>query len=338
MKRTTRALLALALTAGLAGTLLPSATAAAPEVLVLGELTKGAPPAVPYVDGDELVDGTLRLDLPRRVGRYLGMQGDDYLVWVFAQLDGLDKVVRLSPDGSRALVLRCRSLYDATLSEDGSAMASSVTSSSRRTTVKVYDIATGSVSDTRTLPGYGTVLDFDGDRVAVGLDNPRKTVVWTPATDTVTKVVGRGGSRADLSLNLLSTSTKDPFRGGCTVVTTITDPGTELWRSCRERVEGWSADGTRMATMDILSDGLGPGRVWLRTTEGGLLGRYDAPYYFGALEFEDSTHLLMDTYSRTQGATVRCDGASCERATRITAHDAPLRADRTPLERTLGLP
>lgn len=337
MKRTIRALLALTLTTGLAGTLLTPASAAAPEELRLGELTRGAPPAVPYVQDGVLVDGTLRLDLPKRFGRYLGMQGDDYLLWVYAKVDGPDRIVRLSPDGSRELVLEGGPMYDATLSDDGNTMASSVTSKRRLTAVKVYDLTTGRLTHKRTLTGYASVLDFDGARVAVGVDNPWKTVMWTLATDSVTKVVGRSAGRADLSLDRLATITKDPYLGGCTVVTTFSDPGTELWRSCRERVEGWSTDGSRMITVDLLSDGIGPGRVWLRKTGGRMLGRYDAPYYFGATEFEDATHLLMDTFGRTKGAIVRCDGASCERATRITPHNPPQRADRAPLERTLGL-
>ena len=331
MKRTTRALLALALTAGLAGTLLTPASAAAPEDLLLGELSRGAAPTVPHVEGDVLVDGTLRLDLPKRVGRYLGRQGDDYLLWVYARIDGPDRIVRLSPDGSREVVVEGRSLYDATLSEDGSSMASSLTSSSRRTTVKVYDLITGALTHKRTVPGYGGVLDYDGDRVAIGLNNPWETVVWTTDTDSVFLVVGRGGSRADLSLDLLATVTKDPYRGGCTVVTTFSDPATELWRSCRERVEDFSTDGSRIATVDLLADGLGPGRVWLRRTGGRLLEQYDAPYHFGTVGFEDATDLLMNTYGRTKSAIVRCDGATCERASRIRGYNPPLRAARPQL-------
>ena len=328
MKRTTKVLLALTMTAGLAGTLLAPATAAAPEELVLSRLDRGAPPTVPHVEGDQLVDGSLRLDLPRRVGRYLGRQGGDYLLWIFARIDGPDKVVRISADGTRELVLTGRSLYDATLSEDGSALASSSTSTSRRTTLRVWDTITGTVTSRQTVRGYGSVLDFDGVRVAVGLHNPSKTLAWTPTTGTIDTVVGRGGSRADLSLDLLATTTLDPYLGGCTVVSSFSDPTAELWRSCRERVEAWSDDGSRMATVDLLADGLGPGRVWLRKTGGRLLGEYDAPYYFGAVEFEDATHLLMNTYSRTKAAIVRCDGDTCERATRTTRHDAPLHAAR----------
>lgn len=329
MRRTTRAVLAAALTAGLAGTLLPAATAA-PEELRFRDLDRGDSAAVPYLEGDVLVDGDRRIELPRIVGGLLGTSGDDYLVWAFTQGGAKDKVLRVSPDGSREIVLRARALYDADLSPDGTSIATSVSGRSRRTTVKTYDTTTGDLTGRRTLTGYGNVLDYDGDVVALGLDSPGKTVAWTPATDRIEKVVGKAGFRADLGSDRLAVLTKDPYRGGCTVVSTFSDPGTELWRSCRERVEAWSTDGSRMATVDLLADGLGPGRAWLRRIGGRLLGAYDAPFYFGRISFEDATHVLMDTYSDSLYAVVRCDSGGCERASRLYGHNAPMLPTRVP--------
>ena len=74
------------------------------------------------------------------------------------------------------------------------------------------------------MPGYGTVLDFDGNRVAVGVNNPNKTVTWSLATDTITKVSGGIGYNVDLATNRLARFTKDPYQGGCTVVSTLLRP------------------------------------------------------------------------------------------------------------------
>jgi len=330
MKRTTRALLAAVLTVALAGALQTPAGAAAPEELRLRDLDRGESARVPYLEGDVLVDGGRRIELPGNVGGLLGTSGDDYLVWVFTQGDAKDRVVRISSDGSREPILRARALYDAGLSPDGTSLATSVSGRSRRTTFKTYDTTTGAQTSRRTLTGYGNVLDFDGDRVAIGVDSPNKTVVWSPATDRIRKVVGKTGFRADLESDRLAVFSKDPYSGGCTVVSTFSEPETELWRSCRERVEAWSADGSRMATVDLLADGLGPGRAWLRRSTGGLLGAYDAPYYFGRITFEDANRVLMDTYSDTLYAVVRCDRRGCERASRLYGHNAPASPMRVP--------
>lgn len=337
MIRTPRAVLAALLSVGLAGAVLSPATATAPVVLDLGSLPRGAPPAVPYLEGGNahvLVDGTLRIPVPDNVIGLVGEVGHDYLVWAFANgRDGKEKIFRISPDGTKQLVLKARALYDAQASPNGSAIATSAIGTTRQTTLKVYDVGTGAVTRKRTMPGYGTVLDFDGNRVAVGVNNPNKTVTWSLATDTVTKVSGGIGYSVDLASNRLARFTKDPYAGGCTVVSTFSDPTTELWTSCRERVEAWSTNGSRIATVDALADGLGPGRAWLRKTGGRLLEAYDAPYFFGRLGFEDATHVLMDTYNRTKYAVVRCDGTTCERASRTGSYDAPLRTARVPVAR-----
>jgi len=77
--------------------------------------------------------------------------------------------------------------------------------------------------------------------------------------------------------------------------------------------------------------------VWLRRTGGRLLEQYDAPYHFGTVGFEDATALLMSTYSRTKSAIVRCDGATCERASRIRGYDPPLRGTASAVGRRVSI-
>jgi hypothetical protein len=72
-----------------------------------------------------------------------------------------------------------------------------------------------------------------------------------------------------------------------------------------------------MATIHILSDGLGPSHVWLRRDGGRLLAHYSTAGWFGALEWETRTALLLDTNGAQKSATVRCVVADCERASAL---------------------
>ncbi len=111
-------------------------------------------------------------------------------------------------------------------------------------------------------------------------------------------------------------------------MSTLSRPNKALWRSCEEGIEAFSPDGSRFATTHILSDGLGPNRFTLRKTTGRKLAVYDAPYYYGRIWFEDGRHVLAETFAKTKGAVVRCDGDGCERTTPVTAHQVPLLAAR----------
>ena len=106
----------------------------------------------------------------------------------------------------------------------------------------------------------------------------------------------------------LATFTKDPYDGGCTLVTRITT-GTRLWKSCTEAVAAFSTDASRIATVGILSDGVGPGRVDARTISGQHLGRYQVNAgWFGSIEFESSTALLLEVNGARKAFTARCTG------------------------------
>jgi hypothetical protein len=336
--RLVRALLTGALLTGLAGTTASPASAAVPTTdLVFRDLDRGPAPAVPYLEGDTIVDGTVRIDVPRRVAGLLGTSGGDYLVWAFSRSGSDDTILRIAPDGTREVLVRDRTLYDSHLSPDGDTIAVPVFGNNDRTKVKIYDSGSGALVRVRVVDGFAAVLDYDGSRVAIGVNDPDRTVVWSLADDSVTRVSGDAGYQADLGTDRLAVFTKDPYRGGCTVVSAFSDPDTELWRSCRERVEAWSTDGSRIATVDLLSDGLGPGRVLVRKTGGRLLGQYDAPMYFGFIGFEDTRDVLLDTYSMTKYAVVRCDRQACERAGKVHPHEAPLRALARATESTTGL-
>ena len=71
-------------------------------------------------------------------------------------------------------------------------------------------------------------------------------------------VARNAGYAADLSADLFAAYTGRSYRNGCTVVRKVST-GQQVWKSCKERVAEFNADGTRMATIDLLSDGIGPG-------------------------------------------------------------------------------
>jgi hypothetical protein len=98
------------------------------------------------------------------------------------------------------------------------------------------------------------------------------------------------------------------------VLSRLSDPQDRLWKSCDERIESFSPDGRRMATVHILSDGIGPGAVAERELDGSLLGDYTTGW-FGRIGFESNTNLLLEVNGDTLAATVRCSEGSCENAT-----------------------
>src|SRR4029079_9138913 len=118
------------------------------------------------------------------------------------------------------------------------------------------------------------------------------------------------GYVGDLSADVVGTFTKDPYDGGCTLVTRI-PTGERLWKSCTEQVAAFNADASRIATIGILSDGPGPGRVDARTIDGKHLGRYQvASGWFGSIGFETQTALLLDVNGARKAFTARCTAAA----------------------------
>ena len=301
MTRTPRALMLLPLAGLVAGLLLTPASAAAPEELRLKDLTKGVRPGVPYIADGVLVDGATKIALPKSVSRLMGKVGADYLLQGYSQRKDAEVVVRVALDGARTTVVQGGSLYDATLSPDGTSFVAANGEHNRRTTLRRYDAGTGAVTAKAQLKGYGTVLGWDGTRAVVGVNNPNKTVSWNPTTGRVSTIARVWSYEADVANDLLAWLTKDPYQGGCTVVSRLSDPDTELWRSCDDVVLAFSTDGSHIATTFILSDGLGPGRFALRKTNGRKLGEFDAPYYFGGIWFEDGRRRARPDLCEDQG-------------------------------------
>jgi hypothetical protein len=94
----------------------------------------------------------------------------------------------------------------------------------------------------------------------------------------------------------------------------LSDPGTTVWRSCKERVAAISPDGTQLLTFHILTDGVGPGRINLRTLRGKRLATWTTGWFSG-WQWESPGTVLLEVNGTRKFATVRCTLAACENAT-----------------------
>jgi len=289
-----------------------------PTRLDPARLERGADASVPYRTGldrrDIVEDGVttrVRADWfellgTRPDGRYvvLAVRGEDHSVRTIAPGGRSSRVLLDDVRGATAL-----------LGTDGTTVVTERFRSRprRHTVLRAYDAATGELLGQRRRPGYTTVLDASSSTVVhAGENGP--VVSWDLATDEDTKVTRRYGYRADLVTDRLAVFTKDPYQGGCTVVSTLSDPSSELWRSCKERVVDLSPDGSHVLTVFALSDGLGPSEARVRTVEGDQVGRYRVDGYLGQLLFEDGDTALLEVATKDSSGLVRCDGADCELA------------------------
>jgi hypothetical protein len=305
-----------ALAAGtLAATLVATPASAATTTIKPAKLPRGADVSIPHLEKKTVVDGSVRFKVKAPAVRLLGKSGTAYIVATADRTGDHGEFWRYQSDGTRSRIGK-GDLWSAELGGDGLNLVTTRVQD-RRTTIKVRSATTGVRVASRAFRGYVSVLDADADRVLLG--SLRKTWLWTTGTDTVAKVARLGGYEGDLSADVLAGYTKDPYDGGCSIVRRIST-GVQLWKSCKERVESFNADGTRMATIDILSDGIGPSRVWARSTTGQRLGAYDVHKgWFGTIEFETGTALLLHANGPRKAATVRCTDATCERASDLTA-------------------
>jgi hypothetical protein len=292
---------------GLAG----PATAQPAITLTPGGLSRGADVSVPHLEGKTVVDGAVRVRVKAPMLRLLGKAGSAYVVGTANAQGGHGRIYRITADGNRTLLAKSHP-FETLLSGDGARIVTTKLGRSPRATIAVYDTTTGAQVASRTFKGYASALDAQADRVLVGSID--KTVLWTTSTDSVSVISQHGGYVGDLSADVVGTFTKDPYDGGCSEVRRITS-GVLLWRSCTEQVAAFNADASRIATIGILSDGPGPGRVDARTIDGKALGRYQVKAgWFGSIGFESPTALLLEANGARKAFTARCTGTVCERA------------------------
>jgi hypothetical protein len=322
MRRSRTAGLALvALTAALA--LVTPAQAGAPTVeLQPQQLTRGADIAVPHIEDGDFVDGVRRVELPGTVAAVIGRSGDGWLVGT----NNVDRnrnrrVVRVEADGSVVDVLRNIDPSTVILSADGSTLAwQQFTSKGRKVTTLVASAADGTVLGSKGPGRYVDLLDVDAEQVVLSRDG--RTYAWSYATGATRTIVRRTGSLVSLQHGLLAYYTKDPYFGGCLRLVELDRPRVKRFASCRERVAALSPDGTQMLTMHLLTDGLGPGELKLRTVRGSKLATYTTGW-FSDWQWESPGTLLLDVNGRRKSATVRCTLDACENATDPVKVSAP---------------
>lgn len=278
-----------------------------PQDLPRGAEVRGAHPASPA--SRTLVRGDVRVTVPGTFVSLLGTSGSSFVVNVLRGEQW--SVLRVGPGGSERLVTRSEG-EGVVLGSDGRLLTVVRSEANRTTRIDVVRAATGETVQRRTFSGYKTVLDVRGTTAILGSD--QGTYRWDLTRGGTTLLTRRVGYTADIAAGRLASFDGDPYLGGCSVVTSLAAPGATLWRSCGERVEAFSPDGQRVATVHILSDGAGPSRVTARGVRGRLIATYDVDGVFGALRWESGRALLLDAYGRYRTATVRCEGTSCVRA------------------------
>ena len=328
--------LALAATATVWGTaLMAPAQAAAPVDLQPEDLSRGADIAVPHIEGGDFVDGKRTVDVGGSRAYLLGRAGKAWLVGTSDENGaGRFRIVRVKADDTTTVIKRGISFYELELSENGRYFVHAGRGSRMALPIRVFSARTGHLKVEKDFANYPEVLGMDGPRVllsswAKGHAGVRS---WDTTTGTVTRITRRPANIVDIGNDLLASYTKDPYLDGCVVLTKLSDPKTRLWKSCTERIDAISPDGDRMATVHILSDGIGPGEVWEREIDGTLLGDYTTGW-FGRIGFETDTDLLLEINGDTQASTARCSNGSCENATDPVVVKAPRVSTVRPAQR-----
>jgi hypothetical protein len=318
-RRTATVLAALAT----ATALLAPAHAAAPAVeLQPQQLPRGADIAVPHIEDGDFVDGDRRIELPGTVAHVIGRSGDAWLVGT----DNVDRkrnrrVVRVAADGSVSDVLRHVDPSTVILSADGSTLAwQRFVNGGRKVITYAGSAADGTVLGSKGPARNISLLDVDATRVV--LAGGKRVFQWKPASGNSRTIVRRMSGLASIEHDLVSTYTKDPYLGGCTELVRLSAPRVTVWKSCRDRVAAISPDGTEMLTFHILTDGLGPGEIRLRETDGTRLATYRTNW-FSSWGWESPRTLLLDVNGKRRSATVRCTLDACENATDPVNVQAP---------------
>ena len=306
-----RLVAAIAASAAVLLTYAGSAAAATTTELKPAQIERGEDLAVPHFERKTLVDGDVRIGFASSAW-LIGVAGDDYIVAVTSP----ERVVRVTSAGQRTELFRGAGVWESRLSADGSRLAR-VIGNSDWTSLQIIDTATGErVQATRLALPWVRVLDYRGHRLVLSsfTSEAQRTWIWSTKNGFVRVVAEKPGYLADLATDRLAVYTKDPYDGGCTKLITISQPTQVVWRSCTDRIAALSPSATRMATIHILSDGLGPNQVTLRGGHGTALASYTAKW-FGLIGFESDAALLLEANGAQYAAIVRCTPTDCERGT-----------------------
>lgn len=302
--------------------LLPSAAPAAEDTVRINPSTlpRGPEVTVPHLVGSTVIDGDRRVEVDADHVELLGKTGSAYVV-ATGEDGGEDTVQRLTADGSLTPLVSGPTAWATRLSDDGRLL---VTASARRsrTRLVVRDASTGTVLRQQRLRGSVEVVAARGDTLLLSSWTAFRTWSYDVDTGERERLLAFPAGTADLAADRISYFTADPYDGGCMVVTRVSDPTVRLWRSCEARVEAFSPNGRRLATVHLLSDGPGPSVVDVRSARGRVLASYES-YVFGEIFWETNRALVLGANTRKQWALVRCEEGVCERASDLTSTQVP---------------
>jgi hypothetical protein len=305
---------------------LPAATtgvarSAVPDVTVYpAQLERGPNTSRLHMQEEVIVDGDLRIPVrgPDHVW-LMGRIGGDYLVNT-ARADFERFTVQLvKQNGDRRVLQRFGDRTTATTSADGSHLALT-TPVKRDTRIRVVHTRSGVLVRQRTFDADGAeVSDYGMGRMVLTGIRGGRTFWWNPATDRLKLIVPRRASayiEADRLVVLLP-NPEDPYVY-CQKTVRLSRPHDVLWRSCRNIPINFSPDARKMLTLDIRTDGIGPGTSQVRQQGGKRLRTYRAPMWFGFTQWESNSDLLLQPVGKEFLAAVRCDlGDGCQRASRL---------------------
>jgi len=313
---TTTALLALAATA--AAPMLAAAPAEAAGTIAIkpASLPRGPDIAGPHLDGTTIIDGTVSVKVRRPNVILYGKWHDQYVAATGTSSWDKVKLVRISATGTVKVLREFIDPFTAVLDADDDQVAYSYGGNTQKPTLAVYDLGLDEEVAVRGFVAMPDLVGFGDGVVVASFGGPRaKTISWNTVTEDVVKVIAKQSNYASVAHDLLGYFSKDPQRGGCQVLGRLSDPGEVLMTNCDERIEAVSPDGKRVATIPLLSDGIGSRDIVVRTATGKELAHYTVGFFFGSIWWETNTKLLMDANGKTQAATVRCKVATCNRAT-----------------------
>lgn len=282
-----------------------------------GRLARGADLARPYVEGQAIVDGDLRVDVALRRPVVLGRGPSGYVVadrrtgWAF--LVGRDGSARRLPGASTESVV----------SADGRFYSTAGLASDGETVVAVRRTVDGTRVASRVFRSwvdenvgrFVAPIDIAGRRVLLGGSGGR-VMVWQWPSDRLRTVrddrwhLQAGGLADDVAAGWTAPGHR------CTVVAPLARPGRQTWRSCTERVLAFAPGGRRMVTVDNRVDPSFQAvrQITERRTDGRVLGRWSAAGRIEDVTFETATRLTFRLVGATSTSMVRCSASRCANA------------------------
>ncbi|NGN92690.1 hypothetical protein G5C66_08065 [Nocardioides sp. KC13] len=289
-----------------------------------GSLPTGDRPAIPYLhhpsdDSWSVVDPKTGMKTPFTIGEadsvtLVGRSGSGFLLRIHYRTD---RLIRAELDKPQRTIIDGIHYQSLTKMSADSRYLLTTAFVSNGTQVQVRNAVTGAIVARHTFRNTTepNPIDVSGTRVLIGGFAPARTMVWNWSTGTIRTIASRAAYTGAFSTDRVATYTRKPFEdGACTVVSSVSQPGTTLWRSCTEAVGAFSPDGARIVT-EAIGWVDGATVVRRRSVRGTLLANYRNPNGVWVHGWESSTRVLLESAPYAGSSwLVRCEGTACERA------------------------